>query len=101
MTRPGVAELVQWVQAVGAQRPVRLVRVGIEAAGHYHRPLTSTGVLPADWQVVELNPAHVAIQRRARGQRGVKTDPTDLVAISDLLWPGTAWSVARGVSIRP
>jgi transposase len=88
MTRPGVAELVRRVQAVGAQRPVRLVRAGIEAAGHYHRPLLSAGVLPADWQVVELNPAHVTIQRRARGQRGVKTDPTDLVAISDLLVAG-------------
>jgi transposase len=88
MNRVGVAELVRRVEAVRAQRPVRLVRVGIEAAGHYHRPLVSAGVLPADWQLVELNPAHVTTQRRARGQRGVKTDPVDLVAISDLLLAG-------------
>ena len=88
MTRPGVSELVRRVEAVRAERPVRLVRAGIEAAGHYHRPLTSAGVLPADWQVVELNPAHVTAQRRGRGQRGVKTDPVDLVAISDLLLAG-------------
>lgn len=38
--------------------------------------------------MVELNPAHVTAQRRGRGQRGVKTDPVDLVAISDLLLAG-------------
>jgi transposase len=88
MTRAGVAELVGRVQRVGAGRPVRLVRVGIEAAGHYHRPLVSGGVLPASWQVLELNPAHVTAQRRVNGQRGVKTDPVDLAAIGDLLVAG-------------
>jgi hypothetical protein len=42
-------------------------------------------VLPAAWQVVELNPAHVTAERRVNVQRGVKTDPVDLAAISDLL----------------
>jgi transposase len=88
LTRVGVAELVRQVQAVRAARPVELVRVGIEAAGHYHRPLISAGVLPVDWQLVELNPAHVAAQRRTNGQRGVKTDAVDLAAISDLLVAG-------------
>jgi transposase len=45
-------------------------------------------VLPVDWQLVELNPAHVAAQRRTNGQRGVKTDAVDLAAISDLLVAG-------------
>ena len=88
MTRAGVAQLVGRVRGVCAQRPVRLVRVGIEAAGHYHRPLTSVGVLPGHWQVVELNPAHVTAQRRVNGQRGVKTDPVDLAAIGDLVVAG-------------
>lgn len=80
----GVAELVGRVEArlpVG----VRLVRVGVEAAGHYHRPLTTSEVLPDVWQVVELNPGHVAMQRRVNGQRGVKSDHVDLTAIADLL----------------
>lgn len=95
MTRAGVAELVGGVQRVCAQRPVRLVRVGVEAAGHYHRPLTSAGVLPAAWQLVELNPAHVSAQRRVNGQRGVKTDPVDLAAIGDLLRAGRGVLVGR------
>jgi transposase len=94
LTLSGVAELVRRVEHVGVQRSVCLIRVGIEAAGHYHQPLVSTGVLPAAWQIVEFNPAHVAAQRRARGQRGVKTDQLDLVAISDLLIAGHG--AARG-----
>jgi transposase len=57
-------------------------------------------VLPADWQVVELNPAHVTAQRRVNGQRGVKTDPTDLVAICDLLLAGRG-SHCRRAQTRP
>jgi transposase len=95
LTRAGVAELVRRVLAVGGGRPVGLVRVGIEAAGHYHRPLTSAGVLPADWQLVELNPAHVTAQRRTNGQRGVKTDAVDLAAIADLLLAGRGIPAGR------
>lgn len=55
MDRGGVAALVE---RVGAALPaeVALVRVGVEACGHYHRPLVAAGVLPAEWQLVELNP---------------------------------------------
>lgn len=88
MNRAGVAELTRRVEAVRAKRAVHLLRVGVEAAGHYHRPLTATGVLPADWQLVELNPAHVTAQRRVNGQRTVKTDQVDLAAICDLLRAG-------------
>jgi transposase len=88
MNQAGVAELTRQVEAVRAKRAVRLLRVGIEAAGHYHRPLTAPGVLPADWQLVELNPAHVTAQRRVNGQRTLKTDQVDLAAIGDLLRAG-------------
>jgi hypothetical protein len=50
------------------------VKVSIEAARHYHRPLLVPSVWPAGWQVLELNPAHVAEQRRAQGRRRVETD---------------------------
>jgi transposase len=99
LTRPGVAELVERVQAVRAGRPVGLVRVGIEAAGHYHWPLTSWGVLPGDWQVVEFNPAHVTAQRRTNGQRGVKTDAVDLAAIADLRVAGRGVLVGRADAV--
>ena len=92
MTRDGVSGALARLRAA-LPADVRLVRVGVEAAGHYHRPLTAAGVWPDGWQVVELNPAHVTAQRRVNGQRGVKTDRVDLAAIADLLLAG------RGVPV--
>ena len=86
LDRRGVEVLVSRVRAA-APPSVSLVRVGVEAAGHYHLPLAG-GVLPADWELRLLNPGHVAMQRKANGQRGVKTDRVDLVAIADLLLAG-------------
>jgi transposase len=45
-------------------------------------------VLPAGWELLIENPAHVAQQRKVNGQRGVKTDRVDLEAICDLLLAG-------------
>jgi hypothetical protein len=56
MTRDGLAGVLARLRTV-LPTDVGLVRVGVEAAGHYHRPLTSPGVWPEGWQVVELNPA--------------------------------------------
>lgn len=86
LDRVGVEQLVGRVRAV-CPRSLRLVRVGLEAAGHYHLPLAG-GVLPAEWELRLLNPGHVATQRKANGQRGVKTDRVDLTAIADLLLAG-------------
>jgi transposase len=38
------------------------VKVGIEAAGHYHQPLMVPSLWPSGWGLVELNPAHVTEQ---------------------------------------
>ena len=84
MTMAGVRLLVERVQAATDGRAVRLIRVGVEAAGHYHQPLVSAGVLPADWQLVQISPTQVAAQRQMTGRRRLKTDALDLVAISDL-----------------
>lgn len=73
-----------------------LVRVGVEACGHYHRPLVASRVLPADWQLVELNPAWVSAQRRVNGTARTKTDPIDLVAVADLLLAGRGYEVVVG-----
>ena len=91
LDRDGLIELVLKVEGALEGRQVRLVRVGVEAAGHYHRPLTRTGALPWGWQVVELNPAHVTAQRRVNGQRGIKTDQVDLTAIFDLIVAGRGY----------
>lgn len=95
LTRTGVAAMLASLRgAVPAD--VRLVRVGVEAAGHYHQPMITPGVWPQDWQVVELNPAHVTAQRRVNGSRGVKTDRIDLTAIADLLLAGRGVPVVIG-----
>jgi transposase len=71
------------------------VRVGIEAAGHYHRPLLTASAWPSGWEVVELNPAHVTEQRRVSGRRRVKTDAIDLEAITELLLAGRGHASGR------
>ena len=87
MTGRGVEGVLALIRSrlAGADVPVK---VGIEAAGHYHRPLLAPSVWPAGWQVLELNPAHVAEQRRAQGRRRVKTDALDLEAITELVLTG-------------
>jgi transposase len=92
LNRAGVAELAARVNA-RLPAAAQLVRVGVEAAGHYHRPLLADGVLPVGWQVVELNPAWVTAQRRVNGSRGIKTDRVDLAAICDLLLAGRGHQV--------
>ena len=42
LTRPGLAGMLARVQGV-VPAGARVVRVGVEAAGHYHRPLTAAG----------------------------------------------------------
>jgi transposase len=91
MTAVGVAGVVRKTRSV---LPVGVTRVGVEAAGHYHRPLASPAVWPG-WEVVELNPAHVTEQRRVMGRRRVKTDALDLEAMTELLLAG------RGVRVQP
>ena len=67
MTRSGLAAAAQRVSAVAPSCPQ--VKVGVEAAGHYHRPVVDYR-WPAGWEVLELNPAHVAEQRRVRAGGG-------------------------------
>jgi transposase len=87
MTRPALDRLVERVRAVLPADGLS-VRVGVEAAGHYHQPLIAVSSWPAGWLVCELNPAHVSEQRRVMGRRRVKTDAIDLEAITELLLAG-------------
>jgi len=107
MTGPSLAQVVADIVQV---LPVdAVVKVGIEAAGHYHRPLLNAG-WPVGWEVLELNPGHVTEQRRVLGKRTIKTDVIDLQAMTELLLAGrgqpvrdrslvlgelTAWSAHR------
>ena len=108
MTGPSLAQVVT---DIGKVLPAgAVVKVGIEAAGHYHWPLLRSGAWPTGWEVLELNPAHVTEQRRVLGKRTIKTDVIDLQAMTELLLAGrgqpvhdrslvleelTAWSTHR------
>ena len=85
MTRSGLAATVSQVSAVVPA--FARVKVGVEAAGHCHRPVLDCG-WPPGWEVLELNPAHVAEQRRVSGRRRLKTDVIDLEAITKLVLAG-------------
>jgi transposase len=85
MTAPAVAAVVERVCAV---LPGAAVKVGVEAAGHYHRPLLESALWPAGWALLELSPARVSEQRRVLGWRRVKTDAIDLEAITELVLAG-------------
>lgn len=108
MTGPSLAQVVADIAQVLPADAV--VKVGIEAAGHYHRPLLMAGAWPTGWEVLELNPGHVSEQRRVLGKRTIKTDVIDLQAMTELLLAGrgqpvrdrslvlgelTAWSAHR------
>lgn len=86
LDRGGVEVLVRRISSA-MPKTASMVRVGLEAAGHYHLPLAG-GVLPASWELRVLNPGHVSMQRKVNGSRGVKTDKIDLTAIADLLLVG-------------
>lgn len=93
MTRSGLLQVVDRVRGVLPGVGVA-VKVGVEAAGHYHQPLIEPSAWPAGWEVLELNPAHVTEQRRVQGRRRVKTDAIDLEAITELLLAGRGVPVA-------
>lgn len=108
MTKPGLSSTL--TRVCGVLPAAAHVKVGIEAAGHYHRPLLAPASWPVGWELLELNPAHVTEQRRVQGRRRVKTDAIDLEAITELVLAGhgspvtareqvvgelTAWSTHR------
>ena len=91
MTSPSLREVQAAIEAV---LPVSVrVRVGVEAAGHYHLPLLSGSAWPSGWEVVELNPAQVSEQRKVLGKRTIKTDTVDLEAMTELVLAGRGWPV--------
>ena len=108
MTGPSLAKTVAEIQAV--LPPAAVLKVGVEAAGHYHRPLLTAGAWPAEWELLELNPGQVTEQRKVLGKRTIKTDVIDLQAMTELVLAGhglpvkersviltelTAWSAHR------
>ncbi len=93
MTAPSVRDVVATITGllpVGAE-----VKIGIEAAGHYHLPLLAPPVWPPGWELLELNPGHVSEQRKVLGKRTIKTDVIDLEAMTELLLAGRGLPVTH------
>lgn len=87
LTESGVVELLAVVDGVADGRQAASVRFGVEAAGHYHRGLV-TSLEMAGRDVVEVNPAIVKDARGRIGQRRVKTDVQDCLAMAEVLIDG-------------
>jgi transposase len=97
MTAPALRQVIDQVSVLLG--PGATVKVGIEAAGHYHRPLLSPQVWPAGWELLALNPGHVAEQRKVLGKRTIKTDAGDLEAMTELLLAGRGMPVGQPTSV--
>ena len=91
MTTSGVEALAARTASAVADRSAVLCRVGVESAGHYHRPLV-TRLVEDKVEVVELNPAAVKLARAQQLRARQKTDERDLAAIADLLSRGAGRS---------
>lgn len=92
MTAPALREVTAAITAVLADGA--RVKVGIEAAGHYHQPLLSPAVWPCGWELLELNPGHVTEMRKVLGKRTIKTDVIDLIAMTEVMLAGRGQPVS-------
>jgi transposase len=87
LTETGVAELIEAVSQAEHSRAAIVVRVGVEAAGHYHRTVVAR-LRKAGLEVVELNPGAVKQARAQQLLRALKSDARDLGAMAELLTRG-------------
>jgi transposase len=70
-----------------SERAAAWVRVGLEQAGHYHRPLQAR-LETHGLEVTLFNPAQVKANRDQDLLRSIKSDATDLAAMAELLIRG-------------
>lgn len=94
LTVSGVEALVTAIDGAATRVAAGSVRVGIEAAGHYHQALAAT-LRDKGFDVVELNPYQVKIARAQLGQARIKTDLRDCMAMVELLVRGQGWPLHR------
>jgi transposase len=83
----GVRCLVSVIEMEASERQAVLCRVGVEAAGHYHRTVVAR-LRAAGVEVVELNPAQVKEARAQQLLRRLKSDERDLGAMAELMIRG-------------
>ena len=87
LDEPGVRRLLLAIEGAVSERQAVVCRVGVEAAGHYHRTLVAR-LRAGGIEVVELNPAAVKEARSQQLLRRLKSDERDLGAMAELLVRG-------------
>jgi transposase len=87
LDEPGVGTLEAVIRGCGQLRAASVVRIGVEACGHYHRLLVHR-LRSAGWDTVDLSPAQVHAARAQMGYRRLKSDLRDAAAMIELLIRG-------------
>jgi transposase len=83
----GFQDFAVVVARAETEREAGWVRVGLEQAGHYHRPLQAR-LETHGLEVTMFNPAQVKANRDQDLLRSIKSDATDLAAMAELLIRG-------------
>ena len=94
LTRSGTDRLIGVLEHAREQRGAESLRVGVEAAGHFHQALCSA-LDRRGLDVVELNPRAVKLARGQVGSMRLKTDLRDCFAMVELLTRGQGWPFHR------
>jgi transposase len=87
LTESGFGRLATAIARAEAARAAEVVRVGVEAAGHYHRTLVAR-LRAGSYEVVELSPRAVKEVRSQQLLARLKSDARDLAAMAELLVRG-------------
>jgi len=87
LDEPGVRGLMSMIDGQVLDRQAVVCRVGVEAAGHYHRTVVAR-LRAGGVEVVELNPAQVKEARSQQLLRRLKSDERDLGAMAELMIRG-------------
>jgi transposase len=98
LTESGFDRLATAVARAEARRVAEVVRVGVEAAGHYHRTLVAR-LRAGSYEVVELSPRAVKEARSQQLLARLKSDARDLGAMAELLVRG--WGRPPAVRTGP
>lgn len=96
LTLSGTDRLLKVVDDAESRIQARSVRIGVEAAGHFHRALCWE-LDHRGFDVVELNPHAVKLARGQVGAMRLKTDVRDCFAMVELLTRGQGWPFHRHV----
>ncbi len=91
----GFQDFAATLARVEAERDASWVRVGLEQAGHYHRPLQAR-LEAHGLEVTLFNPAQVKANRNQDLLRSLKSDALDLAAMAELLIRGKGRLSAAG-----